>query len=266
VKKEERMKKIIVIAALGSTFMSVRCSNYVENYSIMEYLPYNNYGNYFTPDPIDTTPVFALAGGYSNTQVTADGGVDIGRSGPFGALRFSVIPRIETGLTASTRNDGEDFSPFFLIDGRGNLMNEPACLGVDLGFGFGPGERNMMYDFRGSFIAGMPLFEGRINPYVAPRIMAMSYVWQRVYHDDQLNWDSYYATALIYGASAGVSFSLPVGSYIMKFVPEITWMGGKEPQLARVDYTALQIGAKLMFVFRTNKPEDPEIRIRPCLF
>jgi len=241
--------------------VSLKCVPWSENYSILESSPYVDYGTNCTPEIVDgpSGVSFGLGGNYIYTTTDID--TSVGIRAIQGLVRKRIGDNAELGFSGSFLFNDRTYH-YFVIDTKFRLPiaknhpDIPVLICPDIGFGTGSGRQEWSFDFRFSTFFGYPILRDRVDIYMVPKIMLFTYP----YHaegDHLWFWskDVDYATAIIYGVSAGLNFSLPMGpqnNRIAKKVmikPEINYVRGKEPKLRKIDFSVTQVGLQVYYSF-----------------
>jgi hypothetical protein len=231
--------------------VALRCSYWSENYTVLHTSPYRDYGSNSTPGLSDGRrgSAFFFGGNYLVNSTDLD--TTVSTIVINGVIRKHLARWTELGFTGNAVIKDRLF-PYGAFDIKYQLAKNPIIICPDLAIGAGLGRRAWGFDFRFSTALGYPLIRNRLSIYAAPKVMGLLYPWRA---EGTLVKHYSFDLSTLYGVSAGLNYSLPLGLedlYIvnkLKIQPEITYLIGKEPQFGQMDYRILQIGCQIGLAF-----------------
>lgn len=242
------MCKFLYLVVMVVVSVVVGCTYYHQDISILESVPYVDYGCEMSPDPIDGSAGFGVGG--RNLKTSTDVDTTVNSAGP--DLLFRVRHgRVEMGYSATFSPQRDHFLPYGLIDLKIFFADNPVIIAPDLAAGMGVGKAGFMFDGRTSLTIGLSLFDGFVNPYVAPKVILFFYPYEKSGIVPTLKWTA----CGISGVSGGLGFSIPLEveeekvTKSVKFIPEVSYFSGREPKQNRVGFNMLQLGGSLLFAF-----------------
>ncbi len=243
-----------IMLAVGGFIVAVicnGCSEYTQQYSILESSPYADYVNHVTPPYTfrsglkDPGMNLLFDAGYDRTLTDAD--TSTGAGFVTMTARFAPFAWLEPGLGLSARvYDGVYLG--FNGDVKFAVLRAPFILCPDLGFATSAGRVGWTFTIQASLLMGASISEDRVKAYVTPRYINLIYPYERRYGD--FGRQTYFATATIYGASVGFSYvkhSEGQGAGLV-IGPEFTFLIGEEPVLERINLKVLQLGLRCGFM------------------
>ncbi|MFQ5906825.1 MAG: hypothetical protein ACE5JA_09685 [bacterium] len=240
-------KRMYLLLATSTVLLCCGCSYYHESYSILESAPYLNYGGNVTPEPVDGSTGFAVGfgGGYEGTNTDSDTSISAFEAAVSLAANLGSI--VEIVYTPSL-SISEEMFPYGILDAKFTLLDEPVTVSPDFGLGMGLGKAGFMVDGRMLMVFGLPLLGGRINPYVAPKLMMLFYPYEL---------SGYIPTTKrtfcpVYGLDAGLSFSIQItgddkSAQKLMIRPGVTYMTGEEPKGDKIRFSIVEIGISVLF-------------------
>jgi len=228
--------------------MVVGCRYYHQDISILESVPYVEYGCGTSPDPLDGPIGFGVGAKRINTSTDID--TSINAFGPDLLIRRR-FSKVEVGYFATNSLQKNHLLPYGILDLKVFIIDKPLLVAPDFAVGLGVGKAGFMFDGRSSLILGLSLFDGLVCPYVAPKAILLFYPYEKSGIIPTLKWTG----CGISGLSGGMGISIPLEVEdervirSVKFVPEVSYISGREPKQNRIGFSVFQLGGRLIFTF-----------------
>ncbi|RKX69805.1 hypothetical protein DRP53_07050 [candidate division WOR-3 bacterium] len=214
-------------------------SCYYERFSILESLPYFDLSDHSQVGGVDGP--LTLSGFSHMVRVYSDSGTITAISPGFG-LRIKAGAKTDLGVFFSYPSTSRMKGGYLSLDLQ-TLQLIPPYLVINFGAGAGIGQCGPIADVRISSCLALPIYQGFIIPFVAPKFYRIGYPYTTLDH----------TAASIYGISGGIQFSYPIWSrnLLIQIGPGYYW--GREPVWDRVRYSILTLGGQAFFTLSRSR-------------